>query len=227
MKTILIVDDQKTVLMTIESILKPHGFIVVACTNSVDAFDRFTHERFDLVITDAVMPMGENGFTLISSIRQQSFNKTVPIIMLTGKRDPQDVEKAISVGANDYMIKPIDPDILIAKVKKLLENKSQSEDFVEAAVNSPAQLQIKLSIVGISETHLILNSNVSFIPGQIQKIQSMLFKEFGHEMLSVRMGEAENFDTHFRIKASFVGLSEKELSQIRLWVRSRLIETRK
>lgn len=52
------------------------------------------------------MPMGTSGFSLISTIRTQpSLNSKVPILMLTGKRDPADVEKAIAVGANDYMIK--------------------------------------------------------------------------------------------------------------------------
>lgn len=72
------------------------------------------------------MPMGTSGFSLISTIRTQpSLNSKVPILMLTGKCDPADVEKAIAVGANDYMIKPIDPDLLMQKLNKLMVQTGQ------------------------------------------------------------------------------------------------------
>jgi PleD family two-component response regulator len=102
MKNILIVDDQKTILITLEAILRQHNFNVFSCTNSIDAFDRFSNDHIDLVITDAIMPVGSNGYTLIASIRNAKKNAQVPIIMLTGKRERADVEKALSVGTETY-----------------------------------------------------------------------------------------------------------------------------
>lgn len=225
MKTVLIVDDQTSVLLTLEAILKKEGVIVVSCTNSLDAFENIQREKFDVVITDAVMPMGTSGFSLISTIRSQpSANQKVPILMLTGKRDPADVEKAISVGANDYMIKPIDPDVLLSKLKKLLVQKSDQADFVHASVNKPASLPMKLTIISTSEISVKFNSDVGFIPGQIYKISSDFFNIFEKNSASVRVNTSELKTDHYEISANYVGLSEKELSHIRTWIRNKLIQ---
>lgn len=225
MKTVLIVDDQNSVLLTLEAILKKEGFIVVSCTNSLDAFENIQREKFDVVITDAVMPMGTSGFSLISTIRSQpTINQKVPILMLTGKRDPADVEKAISVGANDYMIKPIDPDVLLSKLKKLLEQKSDQADFVHAPVNKPASFPMKLSITSTSEISVKFNSDVGLIPGQIYKITSDFFNIFEKTTVSIRVNTSDLKTDHYETSANYVGLSEKELSHIRTWIRNKLIQ---
>lgn len=225
MKTVLIVDDQTSVLLTLEAILKKENFIVVSCTNSLDAFEHIQREKFDVVITDAVMPMGTSGFSLISTIRSQpSHNQKVPILMLTGKRDPADVEKAISVGANDYMIKPIDPDVLLTKLKKLLVQKSDQADFVHAIVNKPASIPLKLTIISTSEISAKFSSDVGLIPGQIYKITSDFFNIFERTTVSVRVNTSDLKTDHYEISANYVGLSEKELSHIRTWIRNKLIQ---
>lgn len=225
MKTVLIVDDQTSVLLTLEAILKKEGFIVVSCTNSLDAFENIQREKFDVVITDAVMPMGTSGFSLISTIRSQpNINSKVPILMLTGKRDPADVEKAISVGANDYMIKPIDPDVLLTKLKKLLAQKADQADFVHAPVNQPASLPMKITILSTSEISVKFSSDVGFIPGQIYKITSDFFNLFEKTTVSIRVNTSDLKGSHYEVSANYVGLSEKELSHIRTWIRNKLIQ---
>ena len=227
MKTVLIVDDQNSVLLTLQAILKKEGFTVISCTNSLDAFESIQREKFDVVITDAVMPMGTSGFSLISTIRSQpSLNSKVPILMLTGKRDPADVEKAISVGANDYMIKPIDPDVLMQKLNKLIKGASQ-EEFIHASVQKPATIPNKLTIASTSEIGLTFTSDVGFIPGQIYKITSDFFNIFEKTTVSVRVNTAEVKNDYYEITANYVGLSEKELSHIRTWIRNKLIADKK
>ena len=227
MKTVLIVDDQTSVLVTLEAILKKEGFIVISCTNSLDAFENIQREKFDVVVTDAVMPMGTSGFSLISTIRSQpSQNSKVPILMLTGKRDPADVEKAISVGANDYMIKPIDPDVLISKLKKLMAQNSDQSDFVHAKVNQAASVPMKISIISTSEVSVKFSSDVGFIPGQIYKISSDFFNIFEKTTVSIRVNTSNLKNNLFEVSGNYVGLSEKELSHIRTWIRNKLIQER-
>lgn len=225
MKTVLIVDDQNSVLVTLEAILKKEGFIVISCTNSLDAFENIQREKFDIVITDAVMPMGTSGFSLISTIRSQpTANSKVPILMLTGKRDPADVEKAISVGANDYMIKPIDPDVLLTKLKKLLTQKSDHADFVHASVNQAASVPMKISIISSSEISVKFSSDVGFIPGQIYKITSDFFKIFEKTTVSIRVNTSDLKSNMYEVSANYVGLSENELVHLRTWIRNKLIQ---
>jgi len=226
MKKILIVDDQKTILITLEAILKQHGFHVFACTNSIDAFDKFNSEHIDLMITDAIMPMGANGYTLITSIRSATKNNKIPIIMLTGKREKSDIERALIAGADDYIVKPIDPDILISKVKSLLERSEQKIDFVEAPVHALGSIMTKTEIISISEVDIKLYSNVQLAQGQIYRITSDFLKELSIDSVNIRIAACELKNEsaldQFKIVGQFVGLTDKELSQIRLWIRKKL-----
>lgn len=224
MKTILVVDDQTIVLTTLEAILKKEGYAVISCTNSIDAFEHVQREKFDLIVTDAVMPLGTSGFNLISSIRaHEGFNKNVPIIMLTGRREASDVEKAISVGANDYMIKPIDPDILTSKIKKLIQQSSGKSDFIQAPVDQPAAMATKIQIISTSEITLQFSSDLGFIPGKIYKISSDFFQIFEKDSVTVRIQSSQLMNGQYIIWANYVGLSDKEYSHIRTWIRQKLI----
>lgn len=227
MKKILIVDDLKSILLTLESILSKEGYFIAACTNSIDALDRFNAEHFDLMITDAIMPAGANGYTLISTIRGGIKNKDLPIIMLTGKREKADIEKALAVGANDYIIKPIDPDILVAKVKSILEqSESKKSDFALASVMASANVSLKTDITAISETEIKLLTNYQLTLGQLYRFSGDFFKQFDIDSVNTRIVECSKTADHpantFSITAQFVGLTDNELSKIRLWVRKKL-----
>lgn len=228
MQTVLIVDDQKTVLLTLEAILKKEGYLVLSCTNSIDAIDKANSEHIDLMITDAIMPYGVNGFNLISTLRGLDKYKKLPIIMLTGKREQKDVDRALSVGANDYIMKPIDPDLVISKVKELLSQSVKLSEFVEAPMSASASVQTKTDIIKISEAGLTLNANIGMTPGQLYRISSEFFKEMGFESANVRVVSCEKIEetnvVSYNIQGHFVGLSEKEMSQLRLVVRSKLLK---
>lgn len=224
MKKILIVDDQKTILITLEAILKQQGYLVFSAMNSMDAFDKFNSEYIDLVITDAVMPLGSSGYTLISSIRASEKNNKVPIIMLTGKREKADVEKALTVGADDYIVKPIDPDILTAKIKSLMTKSEAQSEFVEAHVGHMATVLTKTEILTISEIEIKLISNIQMSPGQMYKITSDFFKQLNIDSVNTRVASCEKAsDNQYKISAHFIGLADKELSQIRVWIRKKLL----
>ncbi len=224
MKKILIVDDQKTILITLEAILKQQGYHVFSATNSMDAFDKFNSEHIDLVITDAIMPAGSSGYTLITSIRNSEKNNHVPIIMLTGKREKSDVEKALTAGADDYIVKPIDPDILTVKIQNLIDKSNENIEFVEAPVNAAATVLTKTEIVSMSEIDIQLTSNIQMTPGQIYKITSDHFRQLGIDSVSTRVAKCEKASEFvYKISTHFVGLTDKELSQIRLWIRNRLL----
>jgi DNA-binding response OmpR family regulator len=223
-KKILIVDDQKTILITLEAILKQHGYLIFSATNSIDAFDKFNTEHIDLVVTDAIMPAGSSGYTLITSIRNSNKNNNVPIIMLTGKREKADVEKALLAGADDYIVKPIDPDILTVKIQNLIDKNSHNTEFVEAPVNAVATVITKTEIITMSEIEIKLISNIQMTPGQIYKVTSDHFRKLGIESVSTRVAQCEKLsESTYKILAQFVGLTDKELSEVRLWIRSRLL----
>ncbi|MBC7457680.1 MAG: response regulator, partial [Bdellovibrionaceae bacterium] len=187
----------------------------------------FSIEHFDLLITDAIMPAGANGYTLISTIRNGTRNKELPIIMLTGKREKADIERALSVGANDYIVKPIDPDILVSKVKIILQlNESSQSSFAAALVSAQATVAVKTDIISISESEIKFVTNYQLTSGQLYRFTSDFFRNFDIDTVNTRITEctksSEATSNSFSITAQFIGLSDNELSKIRMWVRKKL-----
>jgi CheY-like chemotaxis protein len=225
MARILIVDDQNSVLLTLEALLTKHMHSVVACKNATDAFQTFLDEPFDLVITDAVMPGRGDGYFLTQAIRRHPKLGKTPVMLLTGKREKSDIQRGIEVGVNDYVVKPLDPELLIAKIEKILATKSpESQQFAKASVNFTAEISSKTEVVLISELGLQLNSNIPLPVGKIWRLNSQLFAEIGIDPPPVRVDSCEklkNQDGFYKIEAHFVGATEKELAPIRLWIRSK------
>ncbi len=123
MAKILLVDDQDSILKTAEAILKKAGHEVFTAADGYIALEKLAIFTFDLIVTDANMP-GISGFDLVKALRIGEKTRNTPIVMLTSRQEKRDVEKAIQAKINDYVIKPIDPNILISKINALLEKAS-------------------------------------------------------------------------------------------------------
>lgn len=181
MAKILIVDDQPSYLRLIEKILTQHNHTVTKVNNAVEALDTLKNGTFDLLLTDAIMP-GPTGFDLISTIRNTANIKDLPIIMLTAKREQKDVEKGILFGVNDYVVKPVHPEILIEKIAALLAKTSPtSSTFVvnKVKVGIAAHWQDTTTVVEVSETGMLLESNFAVPIGFPLRIKSDVFKQIG------------------------------------------------
>jgi two-component system chemotaxis response regulator CheY len=88
--------------------------------NGTEALDILKLEPIDFVITDWIMPVFD-GIELTKEIRETLENKTLPILMITTKGSKADIIEAIQAGVNDYLVKPLSPNILEAKLKALVE----------------------------------------------------------------------------------------------------------
>ncbi len=117
-KKVLVVDDSKTELMFMTDLLQKNGFSVKTAENAEDAFRRLAEEKPDLILMDVVMP-GQNGFQLTRAITRDPLYADVPIIMCTSKNQETDRVWGMRQGARDYIIKPVDADELMAKIKAL------------------------------------------------------------------------------------------------------------
>ena len=176
MAHILIVDDQQSVLLTLEALLRSENHLVTACTNAIDAMAKLNAEPFDLVISDVVMSVGGTGLALVRTIRNQPQLARLPVILLTGKREKTDVEKGIQAGANDYVVKPIDPTLLLAKIKQIVNNSTAGTPrFAEAPVNVKAEFETKTEIMSISEMGCVVHSNMYAAVGSVVRLHSEVF----------------------------------------------------
>lgn len=116
---ILAVDDKPELLTAIVEMLEGH-FKVMAVTSGKTALNLIKRHTPKLFLLDIEMPQ-MNGYELAKMIRRQKRFEIAPIVFLTGKNTRDDVIKAIKNGGNDYLLKPIEKDLLIEKIKKHLE----------------------------------------------------------------------------------------------------------
>ena len=115
-KNILLVDDSKTELHHLSELLAKRGYTVRTAENGEEAMRRLGEEKPDLILMDVVMP-GQNGFQLTRAITRDARFTDVPVIMCTSKNQETDKVWGMRQGARDYIVKPVDADELINKIR--------------------------------------------------------------------------------------------------------------
>jgi two-component system, OmpR family, response regulator len=130
---ILLVEDDVNFGSVMRDYLAMNGYEVTLSTDGNKGWSRFNNEKFDLCILDVMMPE-RDGFSLAGDIRK--VNPTIPVIFLTAKNMKEDMLKGYGIGADDYITKPFDPEILLLRLKALLKRsgapsvESEQEEFV-------------------------------------------------------------------------------------------------
>ena len=114
---ILLVDDSKTELHVLSELLLKRGYAVRTAESGEEALKRLAEEKPDLILMDVVMP-GQNGFQLTRTITRDPRYADLPVIMCTSKNQETDRVWGLRQGARDYVVKPVQADELIAKIKK-------------------------------------------------------------------------------------------------------------
>lgn len=115
---VLIVDDSKTEQMFLTDVLQAQGLQVRTAGNAEEAMLRLAEEKPDLILMDVVMP-GQNGFQITRAISRDPETQDVPVIICTSKNQETDRIWGLRQGARDYLVKPIDPQELLAKIAAL------------------------------------------------------------------------------------------------------------
>jgi two-component system chemotaxis response regulator CheY len=116
MKKVMIVDDAATVRMYHGDILRQAGYEVVEAFNGVEALEKVLASPVDLMLVDINMPLMD-GYSFLREVRMHNDTMHIPAIMISTESEQSDREKAYLNGANDYMIKPVRPDVLLEKVR--------------------------------------------------------------------------------------------------------------
>src|SRR5512135_1706217 len=147
MARILVVDDDPDILRMADRTLTQAQHVVMTAPDAVKAMELLQTGMFDVLVSDANMPL-YSGFELVQTIRSNNRFSHLAIIMLTGLRERKDVEKALKVGVDDYMVKPLDPLLLVQKIESLLEKKppQQKPEIIFSALGSGSQAQLSFTV---------------------------------------------------------------------------------
>ena len=128
-RTILVVEDDKSLLPMITYNIEKNGFQVKSATNGEDALLLIKEEIPSLAIFDWMIPE-PNGLELCKILRRKQETSNLPIIMLTAREEEEDRIRGLEYGADDYISKPFSPAELIARIKALIRRSTSSQNHI-------------------------------------------------------------------------------------------------
>lgn len=215
-KTILVVDDDEDMLKLLNKVLGAAGFKVLTADNAADGRKILEAEVPHVVLSDLHMEP-ENGFSFIQSIRAQKQFSSIPILVLSALNDFQSVKKAIALGVNDYVIKPLQAPMLLRKLRKALLNKDFVKWEVPLGEEPIVEISFDAQVSSIGEAGCHLKGPFKITSGKEIKI---LCPEFITLELDRTHHRASNFlkvyqSGGFVNDITFVGISENTASKVR------------
>lgn len=148
---ILIIDDDDKMLMLLKKILESEGYATEVARNGVDGVKKFEEVKFDLILTDYIMPEMD-GLELVQRIKK--VDPEFPVIIFTAYGTIKGAVDAIRLGAFDYIEKPFDKEELLFKTKKALENQQMKDEIEKLKRRLKGSLFIN-KIVGRSKQIIV------------------------------------------------------------------------
>ncbi len=223
MSRILVVDDDPDVVRVVEKVLRHAGHEVFTAMDAMKAMDKLNSSLFDLMITDANMPKF-SGFELVRTVKNNKKFSRMAIAMLTGLREKKDIDKAIRAGVDDYIVKPIDPMLLIQKVETIFEKNPPSErveyNLPESTKLGAATMVCPVRLTSVTELGLVLRSPIEVLAGMNLEVGTEIFKKMDMrqppalKVISCRkLAEFE-----FEVRVGFVGANDAFYQKVRAWI---------
>ncbi len=130
-ETILLVDDEITIVKRLEALLTPRNFKVLSALNGTSGLEQAKRERPDLILLDVMMP-DVNGFEVCQRLKEDADTQLIPVVLMTALSDVEDRIKGLEAGADDFLTKPVNRDELLARIRSSLRLKHTIDQKVEA-----------------------------------------------------------------------------------------------
>lgn len=161
---ILIVDDDHAILNITKKLLQLKNYEVECCENALDAIQTLGELTFDILITDATMP-AHSGFDLIRTVKKRKDLNYLTIAMLTGRSEKSDIEQAVELGVQDYIVKPIDPEVFMEKVDKLVERHKKKKDQKPTIEKTMGEMILPVQVIRITDIGITIETPLALEKG--------------------------------------------------------------
>jgi PAS domain S-box-containing protein len=169
---ILIVDDREENLYLLEALLKGSGYEVVSALNGKESLVKLHSEKIDMIISDILMPVMD-GFTLCKECKVDEKLKSIPFIFYTATyKDERDEELALKLGADKYLIKPMEPEKLIEAIRGLFQDMNAGKTSVKSSI-----LQEEREIYKLYNERLIKKLEKKMLELEAEVAQRKLYGE--------------------------------------------------
>ncbi|MBC7419953.1 MAG: response regulator [Bdellovibrio sp.] len=221
-KNILVLDDNKNDLLMAKFVILRMGFNPILIEKSSDLIATLQMNQISLIVLDLDMP-GFSGIDVLKKIKRVPSYKNIPIVMLTGNSDSANVKSAISFGAVDYIVKPIDPMIFESKIKKLIQTNvpAVKKNWIEYEIKRAKDTEIKLNVFAnlysIGEMGLTLKVHQSLPVGLTFFSDAPLFSQLEIKQPPLKVESCKQYEEYCLVQCSMMGLSESDLKKLRLY----------
>ncbi len=195
---VLIIEDDSNIVELIQLYMDKIGFSSISASDGEEGLELFYNESPDCILLDIMLPK-MNGWEVCKEIRL--LDKQVPIIMLTGKGETYDIIQGLDIGADDYVVKPFDPNELIARIKTVLRRTILSDSEKDELHFDNIVINMKEYRVLINEKQVLMAPKemelfyyLAMNPNQVLTRQQLLDRVWGYEF----DGDPRTVDVHIK-----------------------------
>ena len=198
---VLLVEDDVAIRRPTAELLRSDGYDVVEAGSGEEALELLERSGIDCVLVDLMLP-GIDGFEVTRRIRQRS---GLPIIVVTAKDDPFDVVAGLEAGADDYVTKPFEPKVLVARIRAALRRAQPSPDLTVIRLGDRLEVQPEAGVVtvdheevALTRTEFRLLCELAVNAGRVISRDQLLESVWGYDYF----GETKLVDVHMhRLRA--------------------------
>lgn len=151
-KRLLLIDDDPNLILLVKDYLEFRGYEVITAENGREALEVLEQEIPDMIICDVMMPEMD-GYAFVNQVRQEERTSWIPILFLSAKGQSQDKIKGLNIGADVYMVKPFEPEELVAQVEASLKQAYRQRQQSGGGNDNESKIQVPFD-VHLTQTEL-------------------------------------------------------------------------
>lgn len=144
-KRLLLIDDDPNLILLVKDYLEFRGYQVITAENGQEALEVLDQEMPDMIICDVMMPQMD-GYSLVEHVRKNPRTSWIPVLFLSAKGQSQDRVKGLNTGADVYMVKPFEPEELVAQVESSLKQASRLIQRQDKTSESAPKIQVPFDV---------------------------------------------------------------------------------
>ena len=144
-KRLLLIDDDPNLILLVKDYLEFRGYEVITAENGREALEVLETDVPDMIVCDVMMPEMD-GYDFVSNVRENERTSWIPVLFLSAKGQAQDRVKGLNVGADVYMVKPFEPEELVAQVEASLKQAFRQKQQSIEGVDNESKIQVPFDV---------------------------------------------------------------------------------
>ena len=144
-KRLLLIDDDPNLILLVKDYLEFRGYEVITAEHGQQALDVLQKDTPDMIICDVMMPQMD-GYSLVEHVRKDPRTSWIPVLFLSAKGQSQDRVKGLNTGADVYMVKPFEPEELVAQVESSLKQASRLIQRQDKGLDNSPKIQVPFDV---------------------------------------------------------------------------------